>query len=326
MPKPPSFQEPLFVGVDGGGTKCRVVLTDCTMKVLGRSTGGPANPHQNQIQAEQTITLSIGDAFKNAGISPSQQHKAFLGIGLAGVDVDSTLQAVKSWDLICQQFFVTTDLQIANLAAHESENGAVILVGNGSSGFTSAGGENLTIGGHGFPQSDKGSGAWMGFCAVQRVLLAMDGMSPPTQLTSLLEDHLRTSGLDLASHFKSAKQRDYAALAPLVLEAANEADLVANDIVEEGATYLSHVAEKLFDAGAQRMSLIGDLAQKVLPYIKPRVQSRLQPALNPPEIGAVFFARQQYFAQQPKKTAAEKCVVMYRSNNGTPSSLQCNEL
>lgn len=303
----PSLQEPCFVGVDGGGAKCRVVLTDRNMRVLGRSNGGPANPDQNRIQAEQTVRLSIGDAFKNAGLSPLQQRKAVIGIGLAGIDTGNLLQIVQQWDLRCQQFYVTTNLQIANIAAHESENGAVLVVGTHSAGFTTAGGKHLTLGGHGFPLGDKGSGAWLGFSAVQTVLLALDGMKPETQLTPLLENQLKISGLELATHFKSAQPRDYAALAPLVFEAADNADLMANAIVEEGGIYLSTLAEKLCDAGATRIALIGCFAQKMLPYFTPKIQAKFSPALHPPEIGAVTFARQQYFAHQPEKQRLNRC-------------------
>ena len=287
-------QQTLFVGVDGGGTKCRVVIANSEMQVLGRSNGGPANPYQSLNQAKQAITLAVGDAFKNAGLTQEDQGRAIVGMGLAGVNIDSVLESVNQWTLHCRRFYLTTDLQIANFAAHESQDGAVLVIGTGSSGFAQVNGKTLSIGGHGFPLGDKGSGAWIGFSAVQAALLALDGIGPSTQLSQLLEAHLSTKGLALVARLGSARQSDFAALAPLVFQAAEGADFVANSIIEEGVAYLSVVAEKLLDAGAPRIAAIGGLAPKVLPYFKPELQSAFSPALHPPEIGAVLFAREQF--------------------------------
>ena len=53
----------LFLGVDGGGTRCRARLADAAGHILGEGTAGPAN-----------IRLGIEAAFASVIDAASQSH------------------------------------------------------------------------------------------------------------------------------------------------------------------------------------------------------------------------------------------------------------
>ncbi|MET0356263.1 MAG: N-acetylglucosamine kinase [Cellvibrio sp.] len=289
-----SGSENFLIGIDGGGTKCRACLCTSDGKVLATGTGGPANAFQNEEQAKISIIQAVEMAIANAGLPASAISNLIAGAGLAGVNVPATYEAMNAWLHPFKNFYLTTDLHIACLGAHNQDEGAVIVIGTGSCGYSFVNGKTTMIGGHGFPVGDRGSGAWLGLEAIQAVLLATDNLGPQTLLSELISDHLNATGIMIVEKMSAAKSNDYAALARFVLDAANKNDAVAIKILREGADYISAVAEKLWEAKPGRMSVIGGLSESLIPWLKPDIAARLSPTINQPELGAVYFAQQQY--------------------------------
>ncbi|MBX2859350.1 MAG: ATPase [Cellvibrionaceae bacterium] len=297
MSESPPKNTLLYAGIDGGGTKCQVTLTDSNLKPLASARGGPANPYQDMATAKHAIETTLAAALDKAGLNRSAMSQVVIGMGLAGVNIREIHQAMCAWQLPCAKHFVTTDMHIANTAAHSAPNGAVIVIGTGTSGFCEVDGRTLSLGGHGYPLGDKGSGCWLGISAIQATLLAEDKLGPKTQLAPMVLEALQArTSLDLVAKLNNAKQRDFAALAPLVFSAAENEDAVAKNIIREGAEYLAGLAQRLLDFGAPRISAIGGLSKKMLPNIKSDLAQKFQPALEAPEMGAAIFARKQFKA------------------------------
>lgn len=285
-----------FVGVDGGGTRCRAVIVDEHNRILGVGNGGPANPYQDVNRAVSSILGAIGAAVDHAGLDRAIYPQLIVGLGLAGVNVPSVYKTVALWDFPFFKTYLTTDLHIACIAAHESMDGAVMIAGTGSCGFCSVKGKTLAIGGHGFPSGDKGSGAWLGLSAVQAILLAEDNLGPKTLLSDIICEHLQCNVLQVIERLEGAKQSDFARLAPCVFLASEKGDQVACQLLADGASYLSAMAQKLLACKPQRISMIGGIAEKMLGIMEPSIAGRFEPALQPPEYGAVMYARHQFCA------------------------------
>ena len=172
---------------------------------------------------------------------------------------------------------MTTDIHIACLGAHGGEDGAVIVAGTGSVGYACIDGVSSSFGAHGFPFGDKGSGAWLGLEAMKAVLLAQDDLGPATALSAMVERQLDASGLDIIDAMADARPRDYGALAPLVLGAAEQDDPVALAIVREGAGYLDALARKLLHSGADNFCMLGGLAGRIQHWMSAEVVERMTP-------------------------------------------------
>lgn len=289
-----------FVGVDGGGTRCRALLVDENNTILGVGNGGPANPYQDVNRALSSVLGAIDVAIDHAKLGRSVYPQLVVGLGLAGVNVASVYKTVALWDFPFFKTYLTTDLHIACIAAHESIDGAVMIAGTGSCGFCSVKGRSLTIGGHGFPAGDKGSGAWLGLAAVQAILLADDKLGPATLLSGIISEHLQCNVLQVIERLEGAKQSDFARLAPCVFLAAERGDQVACQILADGAAYLAEMAKKLLACNPHRISMIGGIAERMLGIMEPSVAKRFEPALQPPEFGAVMFARHQFEADKSR--------------------------
>jgi len=284
----------LFLGIDGGGSKCKARLVDAAGSLLGEGVAGPANAFQNQDLARHSIVESARRALEAAQLPDTRLGQVVAGAGLAGVNVPRIACEMEAWQHPFARLYIDTDIHIACLAAHGGQGGAVIVAGTGSVGYSLLGGVGTSCGAHGFPFGDKGSGAWLGLQAMQAVLLALDGLGPATSLLGQLEAQLDARGLGIIDAMAGAAPRDYGALAPLVLDCAQRGDAVALGIVEDGATYLSDMAHKLLDDGGAALCMLGGLGEKLTPWMRPEVLERVVPALGQPDEGAVQFAMQRY--------------------------------
>ncbi len=176
-------KERYYLGVDGGGSKCRASVADAQGRVLGSALAGPANPFHGVEEARQSIESAARGALEAAGLHSVSLGQLVVGAGLAGVNLPGLYQVMREWPHPFAAFYLATDLRIACIGAHQSDEGAIIVTGTGSCGYVRVGGEERLIGGYGFSFGDQGSGAWMGLEAVKAVLLAVDELGPETQLT-----------------------------------------------------------------------------------------------------------------------------------------------
>ncbi|GAA4872865.1 BadF/BadG/BcrA/BcrD ATPase family protein [Ferrimonas pelagia] len=282
----------MMLGIDGGGSKCRAVLYHPNGGILGSGLSGAANPVNGLAAAQDSIVDACEQALTVAGYGRDQLQHCVVGAGLAGVNLPSCMAAMTHWQHPFSELYVTTDLHIACLGAHGRKDGAIIISGTGSCGYLSQQGHGKIYGGHGFPQGDKGSGAWFGLMTVQRALEACDGLGPQTWLTEGLSRHFRSSDpLFWIEQLAGQRSTAYARLAGVLFQGVEHQDVVAQKILQQGVDYLTRLATRLLDDGAPRLALLGGLGPLLIPHLDEAVQRALCPAQATPEMGAVFFAQ-----------------------------------
>lgn len=289
-----SDNKEFFLGIDGGGSKCKAILVDADNNILGTGISGPANPLHGYEQAINSIKESAELAIKDAGLVGIELKDIIAGVGLAGVNLPVLFEQMSNWQHPFKQMFLATDLLIACLGAHNGQDGAVMITGTGSCGFSYVNGYPYTLGGHGFPHGDKGSGAWFGFQAANHVLMSLDGLKADSIINKKLLSLLNVKdGLEMVETIAGKPAAFYAQMANLVFDAAEEGDAVAKEIVIEGSSYISGVARQLAKQNPPRISLIGGLTPRILPWLDQDVKDKLAEPLCPPEVGSVIYAKQQ---------------------------------
>mgnify|MGYP001483485998 CR=1 FL=1 len=71
-----------YVGVDGGGTKCRAEAYNAKGEVIGAGVAGPANVARAADIARQSIVNAVAAALADAGLAaPEQLRKTAVGAG-----------------------------------------------------------------------------------------------------------------------------------------------------------------------------------------------------------------------------------------------------
>lgn len=287
-------KEHYFLGIDGGGSKCKACIATAEGRVLGTGLAGPANPLHGLKQTLGSIERAARIALQDAGLPSEALQNLVAGVGLAGVNVPDLYRSISEWHHPFDALYLTTDLGIACLGAHSSDDGAVIVVGTGSSGYARVNGVEHLVGGYGFPYGDQGSGAWMGLEAVKAVLMAYDQLGPSTTLTERVEKQLGAKGVEIIGLMSGLPSSEYAKLAPLVFAAAKEGDAVAQKVLAEGGKYISSMAYKLLEFQPGRLALIGGLADPIESWLDPEVLKCLSVPLGTPEEGALLFARNEH--------------------------------
>src|SRR5437868_7139846 len=278
----------LFLGIDGGGSKCRARIRDEAGVKLGEAEGGVANVYFDFDAAIAVIIETARAAAMEAGVTIEELHAGF---GLAGAMTSDAVARVRSARLPFPTLAVDSDAYIACLGAHKGEDGGIVIAGAGSAAVALVGGERPAIGGWGFLLGDDGSGAAVGRAAIRRAVLAFDGVIATSPLLDQLLDHFGRGREKLTQWARTARPRDYSTFAPLVFAGARSSDPHGVAIVAEAAQAVALMARKLVGGGARRLSLIGGISQPLRAYLPQDVAAHLVEPKADPVDGAIMMAR-----------------------------------
>jgi glucosamine kinase len=282
----------LFLGVDGGGTHCRARLCDSSGLVLGVGVAGPANVRLDLDESFRSVLDATGQCLADAGLTIGSRPIVAC-LALAGASEPSELEAARSYRHPFRQMIVTTDAHAACIGAHRGKDGGVVVVGTGTVGWGVLGGRHYRVGGWGFPVSDEGSGAWLGCEAVRRTLWAHDGRTPWTALLDDVFAKFQSDPHAIVRWMGTARPRDFARLAPLVLRRAEQSDPVGCELMRSAAGHVDTLAARLDALGVPRLALTGGLSSSLAPWLSPETRQRLVPAAADALAGALRLAQAQ---------------------------------
>lgn len=233
----------ILIGADVGGSKTAVAVSDGE-RVLGRTEAPGASVRPGRALASATV---IAEAVRLALASASRLSGDVLVVGAAGagreLEREELRKALRSENL-ATTLVVVTDIEIALAAAFADGPGIVVSAGTGSVavGRDRTGGQHR-IGGYGWQMGDEGSGYAIGRAALGAVSRAVDGRSPRTALSDRMLSATRSTDFDaLIRWAATASPSEVAAIAPHVLEVAEQGDTLAKGIADYAARELSQLA------------------------------------------------------------------------------------
>ena len=291
MSKVPLF----FLGIDGGGSRCRARIRDGRGRMLGEAVGGASNIYQDFSGALATIVATAAEAAAKAGLSTQQLHA---GMGLAGIVTSVGAERIDAANLPFASVTADNDAHAACIGAFSGGDGGIVIAGTGSIGVGLVGGVRHMVGGWGFQLGDHGSGAWVGHHAVRRAALAIDGLLQPTRLIDNILSRTGASRFDLSRWSEQAVPKDYAQFAPIVFECASQGDVQAMMIVIEGAAAISSLGRALVARGAKSICLLGGLSTVYPSYLDADVKRALAEPEADAMDGAIMLARRKQGLQE----------------------------
>ncbi len=286
----------LYLGVDGGGTNCRIRLADEHLTTLADATGGRSNLQiENGDPAYRSITEGTVEVFRKAGIDIAEAKNTYACFGMAGGRLPSAREAFQArpWPFAGVKVF--DDIDIALAGAHGGEDGAVIIVGTGSAALAKINGQRHQCGGWGFHIGDQMSGAILGRELVRRAVEATDGLVPGSPLTEAVIRELGGS-LDAVMDwsFRDRRPADYAALMPMLMEYCERGDPVARELIEIEMGYIDNYVTWFKARGATKMAAVGGFGTRLYPLMIERYGSFIVPPQHEPLHGAVILAKQLF--------------------------------
>lgn len=287
-------KETLYMGIDGGGTKCRVCLQNSAGETLGSGLGGSANPSYGMDVVCDSIITATKEALSMAGLGDDDMKRIVVGAGLGGLHLPSYQKLVDDWQHPFKAMFSTNDLISAALGAHDGKDGGLIIVGTGFSASAVVEGVEHNIGGFGFSLGESCSGYWLGHQAVQAVFKDYDNLGPKTQLSALLANKLGGFGYELADAVSTFSVRDFASIAPLVFDAADAGDTIAKDLIQQSVDFVANVSDQLILKGTNKLVFVGGVSTRITSLLPAHIQTCIVEAIHSPEVGAIFYAKQKY--------------------------------
>lgn len=305
-----------ILGIDGGGTNCRGRLRNTNGKMLGEATGGPANTRLGVAAAHEQVLQVCVDTLKAASLlssscKPTDSEaktilaQTHLGVGLAGLHLQSQLDDFLEWDHPFASLEACNDAHIACLGAHagEVERKGILILGTGSCGYGFKDGEPINVGGWGFKISDMASGAVTGYLAVRHALAVLDQIYPTTALSEEILQRFSHDAETLVLWSDDARPADYGQIAKLVVSHANRGDQAAIDLMHTSGQQAEAMLEAMKIRGIEAVSLMGGFAEHVEPYLGANVREILVPRLHDARDGAILLAGGK--VEQPTMTTNE---------------------
>lgn len=282
----------IYVGVDGGATKCTIRLEDDAGTFLGQATGGPANIRISVADAWLSINNAIDSVITQLGI-PADSIALHAGMGLAGCEIAEAKQAFLEYPHGLQQLIVTSDAHTACVGAHGGKDGVVIIIGTGTVGLKCENGIVSKVGGWGFPHDDVGGGAWLGLEAMRLTLQALDGRLPMSGLANIVYQHFKSNHEEMVVWANAANSTRFAELAPCVIAACKNNDPVATNLLERAAREIERLAQAILVDGLP-CTLVGGIAPFIEPYLSAGMRKHLQPCKATPAEGAIMLLRKAH--------------------------------
>lgn len=237
---------PLFLGIDGGGTKTRCIVGD-EKSVLGAGSGSGSNiVRVGEACAQKSLAGAIHEACVSAGVSPQQIARTCAGLSGAADDGVASLAQRLLIEIVGGAIEVIGDMEVTLEAAFGGEPGIVVIAGTGSIAFgRNARGESARAGGWGRVVSDEGSGHWIGLKALSAALHSRDRGEDSDLLQRLLAALNLTTADDLVIYLNADPVRDYAGLFPAVLASAEAGDRSAAEVLAGAGSELGQLAHTL---------------------------------------------------------------------------------
>lgn len=292
----------LCVGFDVGGTKTNIVYrfkgAEPDSSVRFSSHG--ANFHSSG--ASQIMGL-VAASLSRIREEVESDVIMYAVAGIAGAGRKETRDALNQEFSVVQihqldRFEARSDAYIAVEGAFSGGSGTIIIAGTGSGVYAkSASGDLVRAGGWGSRLGDSGSGEQMGRLASRAIMGALDG-GKETSLLEMLSIELGITDRDRMIAAVYDENLKFSTLAPFVLEAAENGDEVASEILRSELHDLAQDANLVLEqVNTSKVALIGGLCQNA--FYRALLEEALTAEIphieitdpdHSPEIGALILA------------------------------------
>lgn len=269
--------------VDAGGTRCRGRIVAPGGQVLSEGEDGPCNPATDLDRAASSLTRLWVACATAAERDPAVVSDVTLALGGAGLSVSSVRSRLLA---ACPRFVrtvVMSDGYAALIGAGGGRPCGLIIVGTGVVGQRLyADGRSIQRDGWGWIGGDRGSGASLGQHALRHSLRVLDGILPRGILSDSVLAALRAGSQEPRGWLLSMGPERLAALAPLVLAAAERGDADAARMLDRAVAQLAELAGTLDLGTSDALYLAGGLAV----VMRSRLSRLLAREIALPEAGA----------------------------------------
>ena len=320
----------VVIGIDGGGTHTRVMVSDLRGNVLSYLEKGSASLYRD-LQARQNVNLAIREALADAGKELHQVQG--LAAGIAGYDTEEDLKWVKELTFVeglsCPMWHFN-DAVAAHYGALLTKPGIVALSGTGSivMALTETGEYIRNFDFHHYAPS---AARFIAYDTVYE-LLAGNGDKSDSELILLMLEHWEVHSLEALHKLarngfaddRRERDRKFAEFSPMVTGAASAGSRIAGQVCDRAIHQLKIGIELLatsFKGNSIPVAFTGSVINS--PYFKQKLTALLassnhthytvvQPHFSP-VTGSVLYA----LSQLPGYSIQDDIIHQLEKNNPT---------
>ncbi|PFG30693.1 N-acetylglucosamine kinase [Paramicrobacterium agarici] len=241
---------PLYLGIDGGGTKTSFLLLSADGTVRSTFNGPSSYYLEHGIERiERVFVDGVAAVTERAGIGPEHIDFAFFAIPGYG-ESSANLARMSEMPRVAlghERYACGNDMTAAWAGSLAEEDGINVVAGTGSMTYGVRRDRDVRVGGWGELLGDEGSGYWIGLEALTAFTRMSDGRLPRTDLYEAVRNVVDVANdldvIDVVSSQWEASRARIASLAPIVAAAADRGDIVARGILERAARQLVELVD-----------------------------------------------------------------------------------
>jgi len=244
----------LILGIDGGGSKTRALVSNLELVTLGSATLGSSNL---QVVGFEAAMAALAAAAAEALAQAGGGEPAAVCLGLAGVGRPHEQERVLAWARcrwVTARCHVVTDIEPVLAAGTPAGWGVALIAGTGSACLGRApDGRAVKVGGWGYLLGDEGSGYDLAARALRLATQTADGRADAPALLQATLDHWGLAAPDaLVRHvYSGLAPAALATLARPVVALAEAGERHACALLDESAAQLALMAA----TAARRLAL-----------------------------------------------------------------------
>lgn len=297
-----------LLGIDGGGSRSKAVLTDLQGNQIISASGRNLNPLNIGWKA---FSGHFTDLVKRTLAEVDKKQIAGVCAGLAGSGAESVRKKAEieiRRHFLTAKVFVISDALATLWGAFRGRSGLILIAGTGSICLgMNAEGCIERSGGFGPLAGDEGSGFWIGMEAIRAALRTVDKRASANSLMRIVSEQFNLQDIrELIPELSAKKIKPVriAVITPKVIQLSAE-DAYAKKIIKEAGEHLA----RLVKATAEKLELKGGLlalcgglwsseGQEMKRSLKHALRKfnlsvQIVPAEEPPECGAIRYLKRQ---------------------------------
>ncbi|OGT08468.1 MAG: hypothetical protein A2X78_01775 [Gammaproteobacteria bacterium GWE2_37_16] len=287
-------RENIFIGVDGGATKSKVIIENSQGQLLGQTRGGPVALRLGVTNSWKVVLATIRMALAEAGLSLDDKRYDFhVGMGLSGCEITPKYNEFIATEHPFANLVLVSDSYAACLGAHDGADGASIIIGTGTVGYQIQGDKIIQVSGWGFPHDDQGSGAWLGLKAIELTFKWLDGRLQETSpLLEMIWERFGKDTSEIVTWSNSANSTRFAEITPLVLQQIENKDPIAIRLIQSSAKEIDAVGAAIVrrtdEQKALPCTLFGGVSHFIEPWLGEELKKRIVSRKHDATVGAIL--------------------------------------
>lgn len=233
-----------LVGIDGGGTKTKLMVSNLSGQVLGSAHGAQANLTAGGLGlAAFNLREGIRQLLEPLPKAPIE----VMVLALAGLDNNHEREQAEQillptfnlWSI--KKLVLLNDTISALKGSSNSEAAMVLIAGTGSQCFAINGRRHYSVGGLDYLLSDEGSGYDIGRLTLRACVASMDARTIKSSLPQAVLTHFKAKSmreLKQAVYHPPLSKSEIAALAKITVEQMRAGDKLAKIIIDNALEHL----------------------------------------------------------------------------------------